>query len=38
MAVPNRRSDDIRSGLAADFRERVLTSVGNAGEPVRRPV
>ena len=25
--------DDIRSGLAADFRGRVLTNVGNAGEP-----
>jgi hypothetical protein len=29
----NRGSNDIRSGLAADFRARVLTNVGNAGEP-----
>jgi hypothetical protein len=28
----NRRSDDTRSGLAAGFREKVLTDVNNAGE------
>ena len=28
----SRRSDDIRSGLAADFREKVLADVSNAGE------
>jgi hypothetical protein len=29
----NRRSNDARSGLAADSRERALTNVSNAGEP-----
>jgi hypothetical protein len=28
----NRRSNDIRSGLAAGFREKVLADVSNAGE------